>query len=422
MSDLSAVLAPSRAAEQSAQSAVWRGAWSALWRSRVLVWASGCVAFALIGVPAGKTGALAPGEGPFAKLGALLGAPAVRWDGTWLVSIAQHGYSSLAATRFFPLYPLLIHLLSPLTVLPAIAGVAISLGAMLAALVLIHRLTALELGERSASLTTTLVAFGPLSLYLSAVYSEGLLLALSAGTLYSARRGRWALAGVLGALAALTRVTGFLLVVPLLVMYLYGPRDEEPAGPARSRWLPRYAPRPSLLWAGLVPCGTGLYALYLRLDGYGALSFLHAQTRLLHHVLTAPPVTVWRAALSAWQQLHLGLTGWGSLLSVHQQSVVGLLALLAAALALGVVVRRLPLCYGAWVGAGMLVPLCSPVAGNPMAGVARYLSVLFPLYMGGAAWGLERGVSRRLVVGAALLLMFFTAQFATWHVVGSQEL
>jgi len=48
--------------------------------------------------------------------------------------------------------------------------------------------------------------------------------------------------------------------------------------------------------------------------------------------------------------------------------------------------------------------------------------VLFPLYVSAAAWALEHRMRRPLLLAFALLLVLFTAQFATWHVVGSQLL
>ena len=59
-----------------------------------------------------------------------------------------------------------------------------------------------------------------MSFFFSAVYTESLFLALSAGCFYLARRERWVWAGVLGGLAAATRSIGVLLVVPLAVLYL----------------------------------------------------------------------------------------------------------------------------------------------------------------------------------------------------------
>src|SRR5262249_2545280 len=61
-----------------------------------------------------------------------------------------------------------------------------------------------------------LVAF-PTSLFLAAAYTESLFLLLSIGAFLALRRHRWLLAGLLVAVATLTRQVGILLLVPLAV-------------------------------------------------------------------------------------------------------------------------------------------------------------------------------------------------------------
>ena len=418
-----------RGASVDAQPAALPAVWRALWRSRLLIWAAGCLAVCVLGtvrdmVTRFDTTGISTS---FGSLGNVLAAPAVRGDAIWYLQIAGGGYYTRAATRFFPLYPVLVRAGSLLTRSPVVAGVLVSLVALFAALVIIHRLTVLELGARVADVTVELIAFGPVALFLSAVYTESLFLALSAGTFYAARRGRWAMAGALGGLAALTRVTGVLLVLPVLILFLYGPReDAEPdrAGPGRAllaRLLPRYRLTPAVLWAALIPAGTVVFSGLLMLAGYEPLAFMDAQTQFTHHVFALPWVSVWDGILVAWQQLRLGFLGIVGIDS-QTQSVVGLLALTAAVLALWGVFRRLPLAYGMFIVIGLLVPLSSPTVGDPLKGLARYVTVLFPLYMAAAAWAVERGTRRWLLLGFGAMLVFFTAQFATWHIVGSQLL
>jgi len=405
------------------RSAALGTAWSALWRSRLLIWVAGCLAASVLGTAPGLVRRFDPTgiSTSFGSVGNVLAAPAVRGDAIWYLRIAQSGYHTAAATRFFPLYPLLVRAGSWLTGSLTVAGILISLAAVLVGLLIIHRLTVLELGARVANLTIELIAFGPLALFLSAVYTESLFLALSAGTFYAARRGRWATAGALGGLAALTRVTGVLLVVPVLILFLYGPRtDAEPVKP-QLRFMPRYRLTPAVLWTALIPAGTAVFSVYLTLRGYRPTAFLTAQSRFTHHVPALPVVAVWDAAQMAWQELRLGFSGVVGFAS-QTQSVVGMIALGAAVVALTGVFRRLPLAYGLFILVGLLVPLSSPTVGDPLKGLARYETVLFPLYMAAAAWAIERGTRRPLLLGFAALGIFFTAQFATWHIVGSQLL
>jgi hypothetical protein len=399
--------------------------WTAVWRSRVLVWIVGSLAFALLGTPAGSTQGLNALSTSFGRVGNLLAAPAVRWDSIWYLTIAHTGYRTVSATGFFPLYPLLIHAGAWATGSTPIAGVLISLGALTVALIWIHRLAVLELGREVADLSVYLIAFGPLAFYLSAVYTTSLFLMLSAGTIYFARRGRWTTAGALGGFASLAWFPGVALIAPVVVMFLYGPRVDSAPAP-ETRWMsplmPRFRPTRALLNAALIPGGTLAYCAFLWARGFSPLAFVHTQRSLLGHSLTFPLLTVWQGAVGAFHQAALGVTGHGGADSLLSQSFVGLLALLAALVILVGVFRNLPLAYGAYVTVGLLVPLSSPTVGNPFDGLARYEMVLFPLYMWLAAWAVERGLKRPLLLGCCVLLTFFAAQFATWHVVGSQLL
>ncbi len=82
-------------------------------------------------------------------------------------------------------------------------------------------------GNDVARLAVLVTALAPMAFFFSAVYSESLYLALSVGLFWCARQGRWGWAGVLGALASATRSAGLVLIVPMLVLYLYGPREDR---------------------------------------------------------------------------------------------------------------------------------------------------------------------------------------------------
>ena len=64
-----------------------------------------------------------------------------------------------------------------------------------------------------AALVVLLLLLFPTSIFFNAVYTESLFLLLSVASVYFIRKGRYREAGILGFLAALTRVTGVLLFV-----------------------------------------------------------------------------------------------------------------------------------------------------------------------------------------------------------------
>jgi hypothetical protein len=429
-----------------------RDSWRALWSSRLLVWGVAVATLATYGFGPVRHAFNPPGlTRGFGWLGDLLAAPAARWDSSWYLVIAHYGYrpdlGPFTASRdaFFPLYPLGIRGLGWLGLPLIAAGVLISLLALSLALYGIHRLTTLELATLArrrplapgpaaggladvdvARLAVVLTAFAPMAFFLSAVYSEALYLALSVGLFYAARRGRFALAGLLAALAGATRSTGIVLLLPALVLYLYGPREDRPPDRPTARGLsPRYRLRRDALWLALAPVGLLLYLAYLALAGGDALAPFHAQDVWGRH-FAGPYLGIWDGLQAAFQgarqllslqQAHVYFATGGEGPFVAAGHNLLLFAFLAAALAATAgVLRRLPAAYGAYVIAALALPLSYPVTAQPLMSLPRFLLVLFPLNIWLALWLGERPRLRRpAVAGSVLLMAFFLAQFATWH-------
>jgi hypothetical protein len=76
--------------------------------------------------------------------------------------------------------------------------------------------------------------------------------------------------------------------------------------------------------------------------------------------------------------------------------------------------RRLPLAYSAYLAAGIGLPLWSPSAVHPLMSMHRFTLVLFPAFIVLALLGRRRAAHAAIVVVSALLLAFFTIQFASW--------
>lgn len=426
-----------------------------------MVWAAGLLGALWLGSapgaerfdPAGLTT-------PFGATGDLLVAPAARWDAVWFLTIAHDGYGTPAdhpQAAFFPLYPLAMRALGWVVGSPLLAGVAISLACLLVALAALHRLAALELGsERAARTTVLLTAFAPAAVFLSAVYSEALFLAVSVGALLAARQGRWAWAGALGALAALTRSNGVLIVVPLALLFLYGPRADRAAGaptePATAaggatgpvvatasgaptagprvglRWArlrPRHRPDRRLLWLALVPAALALWLGWCWAQLGDPLAPYEAQALWLRSFepLGAVSGGVDAAIQGARQLLHSArepryfTANGGDPFVVAGESLMLLGFLVFALVATVGVLRRLPLAYGAYVVAALLLPLSYPVSAQPLMSLPRYLVTLFPLHLWLALWADERGGSERAIAVSAVLLGLFTAAFVHWSFV-----
>lgn len=163
------------------------------------------------------------------------GGPGLRnrllaWDGGLYVGIAADGYAdALTYTpqgeltgsnlAFFPLYPLLIRALHGLTGLDhdlaAIVGAHL---ALVATLIIVHRLLERLYGRRTATIGIVLLAGAqPMAVSFFMGYSESLFLALAAGTLLAAHRRAWLTAGVLALFTGLTRPAAAAVVLALVV-------------------------------------------------------------------------------------------------------------------------------------------------------------------------------------------------------------
>jgi hypothetical protein len=407
----------------------------ALLGSRLLVWAAGVGAVSAFGnaVPGGEN---PPGLlSGFGALGDRLAAPAARWDAAWYLTIAKHGYQPGAAPQsplravFFPFYPLLLRALNELGAPLLIAGVLISTAAFGAALYGLQRLVALEHGDGgAATLAAWALALCPTTVFFSAIYTDSLYLALSIAVFLHARRGSWAPAALLTALAGATRNTGILLLAPLALIYLYGPRnDRPPDAPGTRRLRPRYRVRADAAWLAVAPAGLAAYLAYWGLAGGDALAPLHGERFFRHH-FTGPLLGLWNAVDAAAQDLwHIATgklpvelfdTGVGSSLGTGWQNVVALALLVLALLALAGVLRTLPAAYGVYATLGLLVPLSSPVYDTPLQGMPRYAALLFPLWMWlGARLARHRRLVGPLLGASALSAALLAAEFSTWHFV-----
>lgn len=446
-----------------ARMAAVRETWRALWISRLLVWVAGVGTVATLGFGPTRGAFDPPGvTRGFGPLGDLLAAPAARWDSAWYLVIAHYGYRpefgayTSARDAFFPLYPLGLHTLSAIGLAAVPAGVVFSLAAFAVALYCLHRLTTLEFagsgrlgGGEIAGLAVLATALAPMAFYFSAVYSESLYLALSVGLFLCARRGRWAWMGVLGALAAATRSSGLVLVLPALMLYLYGPRTDRPPDRDRDRmrprwradggraralrgaagrrlgaFRPRYALRADVLWLALLPAGLGLYMAYLGLSGGDTLAPFHAQGVWGRH-FAGPYGGVWDGARAAFegarqllsgQRAHVYYPAAGSPFVSAGHNLMAFAFLLAALPLFALALRVLPPAYGVYAIAALALPLSYPVPAQPLMSLPRFLVVLFPLSMALAVWLAARPRARvPVLAGSALLMAFFVAQFATWH-------
>ena len=205
------------------------------------------------------------------------------WDAPHYFEIAAVGYVDPARAVLFPLLPALLRVGS-LLLPPLVAGLLISIAASVAAAIALYRLGRLDGADRRVARGIVLaMSVFPTSFALVPPYTEPLFLAFAAWSVLRARRADWVGAGVLGLLAALTRLPGILLL-PALVLELRGqPRT------------------PRMLALALILVGPLVYVAINWLAYGDPLAFIGVQ-RAVFHVETVLP---WQALASLWAAVSI---------------------------------------------------------------------------------------------------------------------
>jgi len=402
-----------------------RAAWAAFWPSRLAVFGVAMwVSIAPIAPNEPRESAVLShpfGDWPATGLLELVLSPLAKWDAQHYLAIAFQGYvhPGLPPTgeepAFFPLYPGVVHVLSGFGSSPGlvlIVAYVVSLSCFFAALVLLHRLTVIEIGERYARPALLLLAFFPTALFYGIPYSESLFLLLAVSAFLAARMGRWAVAGGVLALASASRAPGLLLFVPVALLYLYGPRaDREPA-PSRGL-RPRHPLRPEAGWLLLAPLGLVAFSVYLHFALGDAMAWQHAQALFGRH--TVDPLSgIWAGLHEAGRSLARMVSGPYREVTYDHLDVaqVGFVAL-AVAGGIGAL-RRLPVAYGTWVLVSLVPILVSQPYENPLLSSSRFIAVLFPIFLWLAIVCERREATTTVVALFASGMAIFTGLFSLW--------
>ena len=289
------------------------------------------------------------------------------------------------AAAFFPVYPAAAHALAWVTGSTLVAGVLISLAAAAVAAWALAEIARPLLGERGAHDAVLYLALYPVGFVFTSLYSDGLFLALAAGSFLAASRGRSVTAGVLGGLATGTRLLG-LALLPALAYLLWRGRD--------ARSLARLAPLALLPGGGRPlralsrpdarrPVGVHERAgrLEPRHDRCSARSTGFGTRSRRRHTARATCSTSLRPALVTIEQVAL----W---------NVSHLVLLVAAVWLTWIAWRRLGPAFGLYSAATLAIVLSVPADGFPLVSLPRFLLADFPLFLALASLTLDRPRAR----------------------------
>lgn len=292
--------------------------------------------------------------------------PWYRFDAGRYVRLARDGYD-LVNSVTPPLYPLLIRpvgrfllvlLPLPSTTAFLIAAFVITIAALAGALVLFMQLTRQELGASTARRAPIYLLLFPTAFFLYAPYAESLFLLLTVASFWAIRRDKWLLAGLLGFFAALSRLNGAVLILPMAYAY------------ARRRnfnWR-RFDKR--VLALLLPPAGLLLFLAWRRLGGFPPLATVYSD----HWFQTGgiPGSDLYYA-------LRILVTGEGQ--RADYTLILDLLGFLFVTVMAIPVYRRLGPTYAIYMAGMILFILFSVSPIKPLYSFSRYVLAFFPAFM-----------------------------------------
>jgi hypothetical protein len=312
-----------------------------------------------------------------------------RWDAVHYLDIARSGYYG-TNMAFFPLYPGLVNVVGRLVGNAMVAGLLISNVSFFFGLLFFYKLVEHELDRSNAFRAIFYISIFPTAVFFSAVYTESLFFALTVASFYYIRERRWVTAGLLGGLAALTRVEGVLLLVPFAMEAVAALRAGRLAGTVRA-----------LAGAALIPLGLVIYMGLLWVLRGDPLYFSHVQIHWNRHL--APP---W---VAVWRSFHILATAHGAQARVGQVIELAFTVLMIAVLIGGF--KRLRPSFWVYMALSILIPMCT----SSLMSMPRFALVLFPMFMVLAQWGARNWINSAIVSFSLPLLGLFTVLFADWY-------
>jgi Gpi18-like mannosyltransferase len=272
-----------------------------------------------------------------------------------------------------------------------LTGILLSNGALLVALVNLHRLVRLDYDEVTAARAVLYLCVFPTTLFLSAFYSESLFLAFVLSAFYYARRGRWLLAGLLAAAAAIGRPPGGLLIIALGFEYL----DQK-----QFQWRKLRADCLALLLAPLAVAGHLAFFKW-RFGEWSVLSQAEAVESWSRH-FTFPWITV-------GSFFHRPHSGKGT-----HDSYLDFVVTLALLCLTTFIALRLRLSYAVYA----IVTVLFITSWGFLTSVPRFAVVIFPIMIALALLGQRDSFNRAYLAVSGCIAAYCMFAFSHWGWVG----
>lgn len=311
-----------------------------------------------------------------------------RWDSLNYQKLASLGYAAQGELKpllvFYPLFPWSVRVLAFVSGDYLVSAFFVSTIASLVLAVVFLRLVELDYAKPLAHRAVWFLFIFPTSYFLHIGYTESLFLVLALSCIYSARKQRWLLAGVLGGLACMTRANGVILG-PVLAIEIW----QQYRTSRRWEW--------QWVCVVLVAAGFGGYLLLNYHVTGNAFAFVTLQREFFGKSLSSP-ITGFLDAIGSMTRTpaEAEMVGTQEVLFI----TLGLACTIVSAF-------KLRAAYTVWMAGNWLLF----VSVSFVLSVPRYTLTMFPIFILFAMLASRRLWLAVLSVWSILYLSFFTAVF-----------
>lgn len=303
--------------------------------------------------------------------------PFANFDGVHYVRLARDGYIHQFTQAFFPLYPILINLLSKLTFGSLIiAGIVISNTSFLVSIFVFYKLLLRYFNEKIAYWSCLFLIFFPTSFFFAAVYTESLFFLLLVSSFYFTSQKKYLIASVFGAFASATKLVGVLLAIALVK-------------------------KRNILPLLIIPLGLIIYMIFLKIKINDPLAFISSQgafgqNRSTGHLILLPQVF--------YRYLKILITAHGTSLF---NAILELISIIGVIIALLVAFyKKMP---RDWLIFSTLSVLLPTLTGTFIS-MPRYILVVFPIFIVLASIK-QTWIKITILSGFITLLLLLTVMF-----------
>jgi hypothetical protein len=312
-----------------------------------------------------------------------------RWDALNYQKLAQFGYGANGELKpllvFYPLFPWSVRLFTFITRDYLISAFIVSTIASLIVALVFLRLVELDFPKALAQRAVWFLFIFPTSYFLHIGYTESLFLMLALSSVYAARRERWFIAGVFGALTCMTRPNGVVLLPVLIVEAWHQYRTTR-----RWRW--------QWLYIAVAAVGFGGYLLLNKYVTGDAFAFISLQQQFFGKSLSSPLTGIDNA--------------WGSMISrpPSEAEMIGTQEVMFIALGLICTIVswiKLRPAYSVWMTGNWLMF----VSVSFVLSVPRYTVTMFPIFILFSMLAAQRIWLAVITVWSILYLSLFASRF-----------